>query len=314
MNKCSGELRCRLVSASYGCAGWDEFSIDGIRYSAHIPFEQADALLALYDPSDELLRFSGPKIWYTSEPSWHSHFTRNPVGRKLVHKLAPDERAWFGSPVPRMRVPHLTHRGTLSTPRAANRKTSAVAYVSNYGSRFWFVRSHFRLRNRFILEPRVELYGREASWSVFRHFPRVWVQGPPANYRGNAVAHPDGPTTDDQIAFLSGFSVAVCLENRAEPYYFTEKFVNAVRAGCIPVYHAHPSVRTRFLPGAKWVDPADFDWSADRTLEYALAANVAEYQTTNDAWLQSGALEGTDSSQLFTHLHRIMRWKLGINE
>jgi hypothetical protein len=313
VNSCSRELRCRLVSTTYSCAGWDNRLIEGVRYSTDIPLEQADALLALYDPTEELLHFRGPKLWYTNEPSWHSHFTKHPVGRMLVKRLAPEERAWFGSALPQMRVPHYTHRGMLSTPRVAKRKTAAVAYVSNYGGRFWFLYAHFRLRNRFILEPRVELYGRISSWKLFRQFPRVWIQCPPSNYRGNSVAQPVGPVSEHQITFLSNSNVAVCLENATEPHYFTEKFVNAVRAGCVPVYHAHPTVKTKLLAGAKWVDPADFGFSPTRTLDYALAQNPAEYQTANDNWLRSGVLKDSNGSALFGKLHHIMRWKLDKN-
>jgi hypothetical protein len=51
---------------------------------------------------------------------------------------------------------------------------------------------------------------------------------------------------DEHIRFLSAYKVAICLENCVEPYYFTEKFINAVRAACIPVYHAHATVKTPF--------------------------------------------------------------------
>jgi hypothetical protein len=43
-------------------------SIDDILYSPRVPLDKADALLALYDPSEELLVFDGPKLWFTIEP------------------------------------------------------------------------------------------------------------------------------------------------------------------------------------------------------------------------------------------------------
>ena len=305
-------FRCRLVSKAYGCDSWNDFMIDGVLYSARVPFEGADALLALYDPTEELLSFPGPKLWFTSEPSWHAHFTKNPVGRKLVRELSAEDRAWYGSALPHMRVPHYTHNGSLGSSRETVRRAAAVACVSNYGGRLWFTRAHFRQRNRFILHPRVELYGKPEVWRGFSHFPKIWKRGAPANFRGAPPVAPAGPAAEGLISFYSGFNVAVCLENLAEPFYFTEKFVNAVRAGCIPVYHAHPTVKSRFLSGAKWVDPADFEWSPEKTLEHALSADVSDYQATNDTWLQSGVLDGTDSARLFTQLHRIMCNKLGI--
>jgi hypothetical protein len=37
------------------------------------------------------------------------------------------------------------------------------------------------------------------------------------------------------------------------------QFVDAVMAGCVPIYHAHETVRDTVLVGARWVDPAEFD-------------------------------------------------------
>ncbi|MGC2351938.1 MAG: glycosyltransferase family 10, partial [Candidatus Udaeobacter sp.] len=145
-------------------------------------------------------------------------------------------------------------------------------------------------------------------WANFRHFPAIWRSGPPANYQGRSSPRQfsDGPP----IEFLSTFKVAVCLENCVEPHYFTEKFVNAVRAGCIPVYHAHPTVRNEFLRNAKWVDPADFGFSPRRTIEFALDQDQTKFRSINDAWLESGILADTDNSKVFAKLHEIVSTKL----
>ncbi len=118
---------------------------------------------------------------------------------------------------------------------------------------------------------------------------------------------------EEHVRFLSNYKVAVCLENCVEANYFTEKFVNATRAGCIPVYHAHPTVKERFLADARWVDPVDFDFSPRRTIEHALAQDQSEFRRVNDAWLMSGVLEKTDDRSYFQKLHDIMKWKLGKN-
>jgi hypothetical protein len=106
----------------------------------------------------------------------------------------------------------------------------------------------------------------------------------------------------------------VCLENCVEPDYFTEKFVNAVRAGCIPVYHAHPTLRGRLLRNAKWVDPDDFRFSARRTIEYALVQDQNSYRSINDAWLTSGVLTDTDDQKVLPKLHKIIKGKLETKE
>ena len=78
-----------------------------------------------------------------------------------------------------------------------------------------------------------------------------------------------------KVGLFSRYHAAICLENTLEPYYFTEKFVDGVRAGCVPVYRAHPTVRDGVLRGARWVDPTDFGLSAKRTLEFALSLDRA---------------------------------------
>lgn len=271
--------------------------------------ERADALLALYDPSEELLAFDGPKLWFTIEPSWHHHFHSHPVGRRLMRELEISERAFYGHPLVSNRVPHPTFRVELTTPRVPASNRAAIACVSNFGGRGWFLKRRFSLRNRFILSPLVELYGNPLSWKRFRHFPAIWRSGPPANYRGRPSVGEEF-FDESYIEFLSAFKVAVCLENSVEPHYFTEKFVNAVRAGCIPVYHAHPSVLKRFLAGAKWVDPADFGFSPRRTIEYALQQDQAVFRRINDAWLESGILAETDDRKFFPMLHRIIKSKI----
>ena len=75
-------------------------------------------------------------------------------------------------------------------------------------------------------------------------FPATLAASRPANFRGKPTGLSDYDI--EFIRFLSTCKVAVCLENCTEENYFTEKFVNAVRAGCIPVYHAHESVKCDF--------------------------------------------------------------------
>jgi len=288
---------------------WDDFTIDDVHYSPRLPLENADGLIVFYDPSEELLTFRGPKLWFTFEPSWHSHFNRHPIGRKLMRLLNNSEHVFYGNLDPQYRIAHPTYRGPLTMPRGPASKPAAVACVSNYGGQTWFLKRHIRLRNQMIFCPLVELFGRPESWAKFRQFPRLWIKRPPPNYKG--LTSPEKDQRDgEHIRFLSGYTVAVCLENCVEQNYFTEKFVNAARAGCIPVYHAHPSVKNRFLAGAKWVDPADFGFSPQRTIEFALSQEQAEYRRVNDAWLQSGILAETDNQKLVPMLHEILKTKL----
>ena len=299
--------RIRVVPSSWWPKG-RSLEHDGLFYSCSVDFEEADGLLALYDPTEELLRFKGPKLWYTYEPSWHAHYHQHPVGKRLVKTLRPSEWAYFANRDPAYRVPHITFGIDLTkTTRCENPRNAAVAAVNNCGGQFWFLKPHIWQRNWLILEPRVELFGSRSWWKTFRHFPAVWRRGAPRNYRGESnLTH----MQDAFREFLSQYKVCVCLENSCEPHYFTEKFVNAVRAGCVPIYHAHPTVAERFLKGAKWVDPGDVGFSAKRTLDCALGADLESFQTANDAWLDSGVLDPTGYQGYFSQLHAILKGKL----
>ena len=305
------QYRCRIVSQQFKGDSWNDFRIGGILYSPRVALEEADALLVLHDPSDELLRFNGPKLWFTIEPSWHSHFHSHPIGKRLVRELDATERAFYGHPDARYRVPHPTYSGSLSRPRVTSVRRAVIAAVNNFGGRLWFLKSHFRTRNRMILDRRVELFGLPEAWAQFRHFPKLWIRRPPDNYMGRTTP---GFDNDENIRFLSAYKVAVCMDNCTESYYFTEKFVNAVRAGCIPVYHAHATLKTSVLSSAKWVDPADFGFSPRRTIDFALNQDQMAFRSINDAWLESGILAETDELKVVPKLHEIISGKLGIRE
>ncbi|WCJ59686.1 hypothetical protein NXS98_00790 [Fontisphaera persica] len=190
--------KVRITSINYKAHLWEDSIIDDILYSGKLSLQEADGLLAIVDPTEELLIFKGPKLWYTYEPSWHYHYRGHPIGKKLVRILKPDEWAYFANKDERYRVPHSTHIGELSCPRENNQTKSVVAVVSNYGGRLWFLRPHIWLRNIFILNKNVELFGKMEKWSQFRHFPLIWKKGLPSNYKGPPSA---GPNADEYILF-----------------------------------------------------------------------------------------------------------------
>jgi hypothetical protein len=86
------------------------------------------------------------------------------------------------------------------------------------------------------------------------------------------------------------------------PYYFSEKFVNAARAGCVPVYHAHPTVREGFLKGARWIDPADFKFDVSETISAALNCDSQVLRETNWQWLRSDQVEATEGYGIWTRI------------
>ena len=300
--------KCRITSSSLKCETWGEYTIDNITYSSEISLDEADALVAFYDPTQELIDFKGPKIWYTIEPSWHYHFNRHPIGKKLISLLDNTEHLYYKNECSDYRIPHTTYRAPLTLSRVSDVKNRALACVSNFGGKAWFINNKIKLRNRMILSPEVDLYGSVRSWSEFRDFPYLWKKGLPKNFCGAAPgkSHHD----PEFVQFLSSYKVLVCLENCIEENYFTEKFVNAVRAGCIPIYHPHPSVKEEFLKNAKWVDPADFNFSPQKTIAYALAQNQIEYRDINDKWIKSGVLDCTEESYCNKVIHSVLKNKL----
>ena len=105
---------------------------------------------------------------------------------------------------------------------------------------------------------------------------------------------------------MAQYKVAVCLENMNEPHYFTEKFVEAVCAGCIPVYRADPSVAVGVLKGARWVDPASYGNDPERTLRAALQADATQFREANRRWLCSALLAETHHGAVFRRLAELL--------
>jgi hypothetical protein len=104
------------------------------------------------------------------------------------------------------------------------------------------------------------------------------------------------------VQALSRYRINLCLENTMTPYYFTEKFVNAARAGCVPIYHAHPTVRESFLKGARWIDPAHFKFNVSETISAALDCNARAFRESNWQWLHSEQVAATEGFRVWTRI------------
>ncbi len=284
----------------------DDQVVRGIEFSSTLPLEAADGLLCFCGLQEEILSYGGPKAWYQDEPLTMSHF-RTSLSRKARRVLGKEGFFHHANPDPAWRVLSPTHCSGLEPVRSDQRQDAAVAAVNNYGGRVWWALRGNRLRNRFILHPSVRLFGSKESWQRFKRWP--W-SGPgfPSNYMGEAKT---SWWDDSQVRFLSGFKVVICMENTLDsPNYFTEKFVNAARAGCIPVFHARPEVRAERLAGALWVDPADFHFDPEATLKHALNQDIRKFQEANDAWLGSASLAATHRSKIWERIAELLRRKI----
>lgn len=286
------KLQVRVVSPWFG-----ELETADAFFSVALPPQEADALLCDWAPSEELFTFPRRKGWYCCEPSCQFRGLGAGQWPSLRSRLARHEFLCHNHPDPRFRVPHVTHEGSLEMQCGGERLERAIAIVSNHGGNPLNRHRDLGYRNRLITHPMVDLYGR-SSWTRYRQH---WFSrsGQPANYQG--LLPGDWPAAGKR-ELMARYKVAVCLENMNEPFYFTEKFVEAVCAGCIPVYRADPTVAEGVLKGALWVDPADHGHDPGRTLRTALAMDAARFQERNLRWLQGAALAETSSRAVFHKL------------
>lgn len=285
-------MKIRL--AAPWCAPTTEFFNGNHLFSASIELHKADALLAWWEPVEELYTFNGPKLFYCAEPFEVPSVWREPKWLAAQEKLTSHEIIRPGHPDPGRRIMHDTHHVRLSMDRNVNRLERAVAIVSNNGRHWPGSWKQMDLRNSLITHSLVDLFGSTSSWAGFRR-RFLFFSCPPCNYRGELP----GTWSDDSVVSLtSKYKVGVCLENSCEPFYFTEKFVNVVRAGCIPVYHAHPTVATGILKSAMWIDPSNYDFDPERTLKAAISQDLRLFQEANERWLLSEEVAATESSRI----------------
>jgi len=253
-------------------------------FSDEIPEEKADALLANWRPVPELFTFPRRKAWYHSEPPCQFDHLEGGSWPGFRDRLAPSEFLWFGHEDPRFRVPPITHLVRPEPDSKGNRLARAVAVVSNYGGNRFPRVPDLHWRNRIVTLPKVDLFGRE-GWRRYRRRRFSWPSAP-ANYRGPIA----GDWSDAaKRTLLSRYHAVVCLENQCRPYYFTEKFMDAVAAGAVPIYRAHPTVAESFLRGASWIDPADHDDDPERTLDAALETDREAVLAAQHTWLSTNA-------------------------
>jgi len=287
-------LNIRLISAPKP-PGWQH---PHVVFDPTISPERCDGMLAWGAVTPEFLSYRGPRAWYIPEPLTHNMF-RTKLFRRALRTLGEDEFLHHSNPNPNYRVPAVTHYGELSLAPVGPRPGDVIATVNDFGNRLWWLRPGLQFRTSFILHPTIDLYGSRDSWARFRRWP--WSKpNPPVNYCGPTTA--PNCYLPDYVAFLSRYRINVCLENAFMPYWFTEKFLNAARAGCVPVYHAHPTIRDSFLRGARWIDPADFEFNISATLAAARASDTSACRDQNYRWLSSELLRTTEGYAIWSRI------------
>jgi hypothetical protein len=274
-------FRVRL-SAPHGHLGLgqSEISMNNSILRADLTLRNADAMIGFWEFTDEFLAFGGPKVFYCCEPSFYFCGMRSAkrLLRRRIKTLRADEFAWHFHDRPQMQVLH--HIGNKpGVVSSGERWMKAVTVLGNLGHPLTRNRGRQR-RLDFILASSCDIFGSYVNWSAFRQ--KLWSgKGAPATYQGSC---------DKKLNTIARYHACICFENTSEPLYFTEKFPDAVRAGCIPVYHAHPTVRESFLSGAIWVDPADYGWDPYATMCAAFDMNRQEVAETNRKWMENHSL------------------------
>jgi hypothetical protein len=305
-----------------------DFFDRGFQTAGHLlrrdwPHKEIEGMICHWELTDEFVAFKGPKVFYCCEPTFYFGGLRQPkrLLRRRLASLREDEFAWHYHPSETMRVFHHTElserldRANGVSPMgnghqdvqpagvpksvAAPRKAQAVTVVGNLGRPYLRNRGRQR-RLTFIVESGGHIYGPEGRWMQFRlhTFSRT---GPPPGYQGGCRSKPET---------LSQYHACICLENTCEPLYFTEKFLDSVRAGCVPIYHAHPTVKSALLEGARWVDPADYGWDGRATVAAALKLDRREVDQANQKWLcQHPRLHLTTLPFVYSRLAEILALK-----
>lgn len=293
----SSRLQVRVISPWFG-----RLETETAVFSVDIPRSEADALLCDWAPSDELATFPRRKAWYCCEPDSQFHRIAGGKWVSIRNGLAASEFLCHDHSNPRFRVPHITHFEDLDVDSNRDRKDRAVAVVSNHGGSPRLRHPGQSYRNGFVTSPLVDLYGR-SSWREYRSslFSR---RRPPANYIGELPG--DWPANAKR-ELMRGYKVAIALENMNEPNYFTEKFVEAARAGCIPIYRPDSVSKAGVLSGAAYVDPTDFRDDVTRTIEAALLQDLEEVQKRHTAWFANNErLRASSHHAVFSRIGEIL--------
>lgn len=279
---------------------------DSCVFDPDIDEHHADAVIIYYDAFPDTIRFPKKTYWWKTEPKWHSMY-RNKAA-KHIQKILPAENILSYNELSiEQRIPHQTHiRKDLQVIKN-NREKKVGAVVSNFGDAMWLLRPSFLLRNFLITRKGVSLYGRFDSWNRYPHrlLPKKF-QKPPDNYCGEI----GGWVYDDisTIERFARFHALICLENSFEPFYFTEKLVFAVAAGCLPIYLPHPTVAQEYLNDCFFINPIKYMFRSKYIFEAALNTPIEEVWEQNDKWLKRHLerKDGTREDQLWDRVSRLI--------
>jgi hypothetical protein len=264
-----------------------------------------DAMICWWEFTDEFLAFEGPKLFYCCEPSFYFRGWRSSKIelRRRLHSLRADEFAWHFHENSQMCVEHETSAfSDQNLPMGNHAIQNAATVLGNLGRPILRNKGRQKRLN-FIIESGCHIYGPNKNWGAFQ-LNLFSKKGSPSGYQGEC-------THTQKISILSKYHACICFENSCEPEYFTEKFPDAVRAGCVPIYHPHPVVKEKFLTGAVWVDPMDYGLDARATMRAAMAMNRQLVAAQNLKWLRENPhLRLTKVENIYVKMVDILKKKI----
>lgn len=103
----------------------------------------------------------------------------------------------------------------------------------------------------FAVQNKIDIFGRE--WQNLSKLPSQWQKR-----LATVIRRLDPQPCEDKIETISNYKFAVCFENVAYPGYITEKIIDCLVAGIIPLYLGAPDVAD-FIPQDIFINVKNFD-------------------------------------------------------
>ena len=107
------------------------------------------------------------------------------------------------------------------------------------------------------------------GWDRLKKLPKAWQKR-----LGKILSEIKPQPCDDKVETMSDYKFAICFENTSYPGYVTEKIIDCLVAGVIPVYLGAPDI-SDFIPPDTFIDMRNFN-SWQQLDEYI--ENISEKQ------------------------------------
>ncbi len=116
---------------------------------------------------------------------------------------------------------------------------------------------------------KLDLYG--GGWGSLKNLPLRWQ-----NELSTTVFSLNPAPCTDKLATIAGYKFALCFENIEFPGYVTEKMIDCLVAGVVPIYWGAPDIQD-FVPEDCFIDARKFESLTDLE-SYLERVSEAEWQ------------------------------------